>query len=174
MSGFERRMSIERCFEEGTVVPDLESTEKYHAIRELIRRAPVFGGLADVAGFERSVIAREQMQTTAFGRGVAVAHGRVDGLERVLIALGLARRGIPFDSPDGTAVRLLFVIASPPHMSREYLRALSTLVRVVRDPAMREAILAAGAAREIEGRIRQEISRCLDGGLRQAAAPLPA
>jgi len=156
------------------VVCDLQSTEKYAAIRELIRGAPVFGGLADTAGFERSVIAREQLQTTAFGHGVAVAHGRVESLERVLIALGLSRRGIPFDSPDGTPVRLLFVIASPPHMSREYLRALSTLVRVVRDPAMREAILAAEAAREIEGRIREGISGCLGRGVRQAAAPLPA
>lgn len=156
------------------MVSGLESTEKYAAIRELIRRAPVFGGLTDIGGFEKSVIARERLETTAFGRGVAVAHGRVDGLDRVLIALGLARRGIPFDSPDGTAVRMLFVIASPPHMSREYLRALSTLVRVVRDPAMRETILAAGAACEIEGRIREGISRCLDGSLRQAASPLSA
>jgi mannitol/fructose-specific phosphotransferase system IIA component (Ntr-type) len=163
-------MSIERCFEEGTVVPDLESTEKYDAIRELIRRAPVFRDLADLDAFELSVIEREQLETTAFGHGVAVAHGRVDGLARVLIGLGLAQRGIPFDSPDGAPVRLLFVIASPPHMSREYLYALSTLVRVIRDRTVREALLAAGAAREVETRIHDAISRCLELRLRLAAA----
>ena len=160
-------MNIQRCFEQGTVVPDLESIEKYDAIRELIRRAPVFGEVADRDAFERSVIEREQLQTTAFGHGVAVAHGRIEGLARVLIGLGLAREGIPFDSPDGEPVRLLFVIASPPQMSLEYLHALSTLVRVIRDGAIRDAILAAGAARQVEQRIREAFSRCLD--LRSAA-----
>ncbi len=47
-------------------------------------------------------------------------------------------------------MHLLFVIASPPQMSLEYLHALSTLVRVIRDGAIREALLAAQAAREIE------------------------
>jgi PTS system nitrogen regulatory IIA component len=164
-------MSMQRCFEEGTVVADLESSDKYDAIRELIRRAPVFRHIADRDAFERSVIERERLQTTAFGHGVAVAHGRIEGLARVLIGLGLARDGIAFDSPDGQPVRLLFVIASPPQMSLEYLHALSTLVRVIRDGAIRDALLASRAAREAEERIRDEFSRCLDLRARAEAAP---
>lgn len=167
-------MSIQRCFEDGTVVADLESTDKYDAIRELIHRAPVFRHVADRGAFERSVIEREQLQTTAFGHGVAVAHGRIEGLGRVLIGLGLARAGIAFDSPDGEPVHLLFVIASPPQMSLEYLHALSTLVRVIRDGTVREAILAARAAREIEQKIREAFSRCLDLRARAGAAPAVA
>jgi PTS system nitrogen regulatory IIA component len=162
MAASGKDMSIERCFEEGTVVPDLESTDKYDAISELIHRAPVFRELADIPAFKRSVVARERLQTTGFGRGVAVAHGRIEGLARVLIGLGLARAGIPFESPDGKPVHLLFVIASPPHMSLDYLRALSTLVRVIRNRAIREALLAGGEAREIERRIRGEFFLCLD------------
>ena len=67
-------------------------------------------------------------------------------------------------------MRLLFVIASPPHMSREHLYALSTLVRVIRDTTVREALLAAGAAREVETRIRDAISGCLELRMRRAAA----
>ncbi len=164
-------MIMHRCFEEGTVVADLGSSDKYDAIRELVRRAPVFRQIADRDAFERSVVERERLQTTAFGHGVAVAHGRIEGLARVLIGLGIARDGISFDSPDGQPVRLLFVIASPPQMSLEYLHALSTLVRVVRDGAIREALLAAHAAREVEERIREAFSRCLDLRARAAAAP---
>ena len=78
------------------------------------------------------MIARERLQSTGFGHGVAVAHGRAAGVERVLIALGLSRAGIPYDSPDGEPVRLLFVIASPLQVSLDYLQALSTLVRCLR------------------------------------------
>jgi PTS system nitrogen regulatory IIA component len=166
-------MSIHRCFEEGTVVPDLESTDKYDAIRELIRRAPVFRELSDVVAFESSVVERELLQTTGFGHGVAVAHGRIEGLARVLIGLGLSREGIAFDSPDGRPVHLLFVIASPPHMSLDYLRALSTLVRVIRNRAIREALLAGTGAREIERRIRGEFFACLDPRSRAPGGALP-
>lgn len=147
-------MNTLNCFQSGTVVPDLASPDKYQAIEELIRRAPVFSRLPDRRGFEESVLDRERLQSTGLGHGVAVAHGRASGVERVLIALGLSRTGIPFDSPDGEPVQLLFVIASPPSLSLEYLHALSTLVRCVRHRSLRESLFAADGAAAIESRIR--------------------
>jgi PTS system nitrogen regulatory IIA component len=147
-------MSILNCFQSGTVVPDLTSPDKYQAIGELIRRAPVFSRLHDRQAFEQSVLDRERLQSTGLGHGVAVAHGRTSGVERVLIALGLSRAGIPFDSPDGEPVHLLFVIASPPSMSLDYLQALSGLVRCVRHRSLRESLFAADGVAAIESRIR--------------------
>jgi PTS system nitrogen regulatory IIA component len=106
------------------------------------------------AGFEDAVITRERQQTTGFGHGVAVAHGRVKGVPRVLIALGISRAGIPFDAPDGAPVHLLFVIASPPELSLDYLQALSTLVRCLRDKTDRDRLIDAASAAEIEERMR--------------------
>jgi PTS system nitrogen regulatory IIA component len=153
---------MNHCFEPGTVVPDLRSTDKFQALRELINRAPVFRGLtgsANVAGgfcaaFAEAVIERERQQTTAFGHGVAVAHGRCEGVPRVLVALGISRTGIPYDSPDGAPVHLLFVIASPPELSLEYLQTLSTLVRCIREKPDRDSLVDAASAAEVEGRIR--------------------
>ena len=147
-------MSILNCFQSGTVVPDLASPDKYQAIGELIRRAPVFNCLPDRRAFEQSVLERERLQSTGLGHGVAVAHGRNPGVERVLIALGLSRAGIPFDSPDGEPVQLLFVIASPPSLSLDYLQALSSLVRCVRHQSLRESLFAADEVSAIESRIR--------------------
>ncbi len=157
------------CFHPGTVVPDLQSTEKYEALRELIRRAPVFRRLQDAARFEQAVIERERQQSTGFGHGVAVAHGRVEGVPRVLIALGISRPGIPFDAPDGEPVKLLFVIASPPSLSLSYLQALSTLVRCLRDQEDRDHLLHAPSAAEVERRIRAAFA----AGLERFEEPLP-
>jgi PTS system nitrogen regulatory IIA component len=151
----DKSMGVHHCFETGAVVFDLEATEKYAALRELIRRAPVFQEILDLPAFEEAVICREKLQSTGFGHGVAVAHGRIKGLPRVLIGLGLSRTGIPFDSPDGKPVRLLFVVASPQHTSIDYLQALSTLVRVLRDCALRDSLLAAGDVTEINKTIRE-------------------
>jgi mannitol/fructose-specific phosphotransferase system IIA component (Ntr-type) len=147
-------MSMHHCFQSGSVVPDLRSTDKFEALRELIRRARVFRSIDGRESFEEAVIARERQQTTGFGHGVAVAHGRVQGVPRVLIALGTSRDGIPYESPDGAPVRLLFVIASPPHLSLDYLQALSTLVRCLRDKDDRDCLIEGSSAREIEERMR--------------------
>jgi len=155
-------MSMHHCFDRGTVNPDLHSTDKFDAIRELIRHTPVFDEITDKGVFEEAVIARERLQSTGFGHGVAVAHGRADGVDRVLIALGVSRQGIAFDAPDGEPVRLLFVIASPVQVSLEYLQALSTLVRCVRHQKVRDALLAADTATGLETTIRDAFSAGLE------------
>lgn len=152
------KMSIEHCFGPGTVVSDLASTGKYDAIRELIRRAGVFGEVDDRRAFEEAVFARERLHSTGLGHGVAVAHGRTRGVRRVLIALGLSRRGISFESPDGEPVQLLFLIASPPGMTLDYLQALSTLVRCVRLQSLRESLFAAEGETAVETRMREALA----------------
>ena len=149
------RMSILHCFDQGTVVTDLLSADKFDALREVIRRAPVFREIGNLDALENAVVTREQLQTTGFGHGVAVAHGRAAGVERVLIAMGLSRTGIPFESPDGQPVRLLFVIASPLMVSLDYLHALSTLVRCLRNQPLRDRLLAARDAGEMQRQLRQ-------------------
>jgi len=159
-------MSIRHCFDQGSVVVDLQSVDKFDALRELIRRARVFREIENLPAFEEAVIARERLQSTGFGHGVAVAHGRAAGVERVLIAMGLSRSGIPYESPDKEPVRLLFVIASPLQVSLDYLQALSTLVRCLRDAPVRDSLLAALNVEEIEQRIRDAfmtgLARCDD------------
>ena len=159
-------MSILHCFDKGTVVSDLQSADKFEALREVIRRAPVFKEIGNLDALENAVVARERLQTTGFGHGVAVAHGRAAGVERVLIAMGLSRTGIPFESPDDQPVRLLFVIASPLMVSLDYLHALSTLVRCLRHQPLRDRLLAAGDAEQIQKQLRQAFTtgaeRCDD------------
>ena len=167
-------MSLNHCFEPGSVVLSLSSTSKFDALRELIRRAAVFGELTDRSGFEAAVIEREKSQSTGFGHGVAVAHGRVSDARRVLVALGLSRTGVPFQSHDGEPVHLLFVIASPPDLSLDYVQALSTLVRCLREPSVRASLLEARDEASLQAAIRRvfaaELGRCTAPGPQPCAA----
>jgi nitrogen PTS system EIIA component len=162
-------MDIDHCFQTGSVVAELSSGEKFAAIRELIRSAPVFRQIPNLSSFEEAVISREKLQSTGFGHGVAVAHGRIPGLSRVLIGFGISRPGIPFEAADGKPVHLLFVIASPPHLSLDYLQILSTLVRCLRDRPMRESIMACPGPREMEVKIREAFNTDLGRQACQAA-----
>lgn len=166
-------MGIHHCFEAGAVVSELSSTEKFSALRELIRRAPVFMEIGNLDEFEQSVVGREKIQSTGFGHGVAVAHGRIEGLPRVIIGLGVSKEGIPFNAPDGAPVRLLFVIASPKQTGIDYLQALSTLVRVIRDCSLRDALLAAMSGEDIEKTIRSAFRLSLEERVERIACTNP-
>ena len=141
------------CFTPGTVICDLDSTEKFTAIHELLIKAPVFHGVDDLDHLEQAVFNREQVQSTGLGHGVAVAHGKCTALGNIVVALGISHKGIDFDSVDGEPVRFLFVVANPPGMQLEYLLALSVLVRVIRDGRFREELLGCADALEIESRL---------------------
>lgn len=142
-------------FHTGSVVWELESTDKFSAIREVIHRAPVFRGIhtLDTHQFADIVIDREQQLSTGFGHGVAVAHGRTAAVNTSHIALGVSREGITYDAPDGKPVHLLFVVANHPDQQMDYLKIISTLARLLRNDAFRNELLACVCQDELETKL---------------------
>lgn len=145
------------CFTHGTVVCDLESTDKFHAIHELLSGAPVFRNVDEIENLEKAVVQRERLQSTGLGNGVAVAHGKSPCIGEIVMALGISRKGIEFEAIDGKPVHFLFLVANPPGMQLEYLLALSVLVRVIRDERFREELLCCYDSVEIECRLQRAI-----------------
>ncbi|MBN2737809.1 MAG: PTS sugar transporter subunit IIA [Spirochaetales bacterium] len=140
-----------RCFYPGTVEL-LDSTEKYSAIHELIQKASVFGELSSLEELERAVLWRESISSTGLGSGVAMAHGRTSGVQTTLVALGISRKGIAYNSIDGKPVHFLFLIANPPTQQTEYILTLSTLARIINNKKFRNEILDLASTRHIEER----------------------
>lgn len=83
---------------------------------------------------------REQLGTTAIGKGIAIPHCRSIATEKMTVVVGVAPEGIDFDAPDQLPVRLLFVIIAPPQ-DVTYLPFLGKLVELVRDEAARKRLL---------------------------------
>ncbi|TVQ38243.1 MAG: PTS sugar transporter subunit IIA [Spirochaetaceae bacterium] len=142
-------------FETGSVVWEIESTDKHDAIREIVFRAPVFRTVAnlDLNGFAETVIDRERIQSTGFGHGVAVAHGRTPEVVQSAVALGVSRKGIDYDSFDGRPVHLLFIVANHPEQEMDYLQILSALVTLVRNRTFRQELLACLSCDELQHKL---------------------
>lgn len=161
-------MSVESSssiFIPGSVVWDLESREKEAAIRETILRSTPFHraeGL-DVVRFVSSVLAREREQSTGFGRGIAIAHGRDDAIPTSTVALGISQQGIEFDSFDGRPVHMLFIVGSHPDRQIDYLRILSSLAVLAHDDRFRHELMNCLGAKEAE----RTVSVAFDGVLVQ-------
>ena len=83
---------------------------------------------------------REQLGTTAIGKGIAIPHCRSMATEKLAIVVGLKREGIDFDAPDQLPVKLTFVIIAPPQ-NNTYLPFLGKLVEFIRDESIRKRLL---------------------------------
>ncbi len=86
----------------------------------------------DAAPVLASLSERERLGSTGFGQGVAIPHGKVDGLERIYALFARLAEPIDYKAIDGAPVDLIFLLLSPPDAGAEHLKALAAISRVTR------------------------------------------
>lgn len=96
--------------------------------------------LAQATGLEAPAIAqalaeRERQGSTGFGGGVALPHGRLEGVARETGAFVRLKRPVPFGSVDDVPVDLLFALLAPPEAGSGHLKTLARVSRAMRIPA---------------------------------------
>lgn len=81
-----------------------------------------------------SVLAdREKIGSTGFGGGVAIPHGKIDGLEKVFGFFARLSAPVDYSAVDGMPVDLVVLLLSPPDAGAEHLKALAGVSRMFRD-----------------------------------------
>src|SRR5438067_1613013 len=75
---------------------------------------------------------REKLGSTGFGNGVAIPHGKVEGLDRIHGFVARLARPVDYQAIDGQPVDLAFLLLSPPDAGAEHLKALAAISRAVR------------------------------------------
>ena len=116
------------------VLADMTAPNKKALFQQLAAAAGTLTGVEARVIVER-LVERERLGSTGFGGGVAIPHGKVDGLDHVF---GLfVRLGTPveFQALDGLPVDLVFLLLSPPDAGVEHLKALARVSRRLRDKA---------------------------------------
>lgn len=76
---------------------------------------------------------RERLGSTGFGAGVAIPHGKVDGLTRIVAIFARLVTPVEFQSIDQLPVDLAFCLLSPPDAGADHLKALAQISRWLRD-----------------------------------------
>ena len=145
--------------EPGSIVWDLASTDKFEAIRETVLRSSTFAGIPGLnpITFSDVVVAREKEQSTGFGYGIAIAHGRSSAVFKSAVALGVSRRGIAYQSVDGLPVHLLFVVGSHPERQIDYLQILSSLANLGRNTSITRDVLSCICCEDAQSVVRNAV-----------------
>ena len=122
-----------------TVLTDLTARDKMGALEELA--APV-ARAAGVPSEEivRVLMERERLGSTGIGEGIAIPHGKLKNLERMVIAFGLSRQGVAFDAIDGLPARIFFLIITPEASTGLHLKLLARISRLLREAHIREGL----------------------------------
>ncbi|MCC7168789.1 MAG: PTS IIA-like nitrogen regulatory protein PtsN [Rhodospirillales bacterium] len=102
-----------------------------------------------------ALFAREKLGSTGLGQGVAIPHGRIKSLKEPLGALMRLSNPVPFESPDGQPVSLLFVLLVPEAATERHLQLLSELAQMFSDRALRDSLHSAPDAVSLHAAIRQ-------------------
>jgi len=112
------------------VLPDLNAGTKHDAIQQLVAALVRAGAVpaAQEAEILAAVLHREELGTTAIGRGVAVPHARHPAIPRVVASIGYSPAGVDFDSLDRKPVHLVVLVLSPLDAAAQNLRALQQVV----------------------------------------------
>ena len=115
------------------LVPQLNSDDKIGAIKELVDLLHAGGYVQDSLAFLQSVLEREALQSTILD-DVALPHARCASVNKMGLAMGIARPAIDFPSGDDRGrVDIICLIAVPAQSSDDYLTILSTLARMFSD-----------------------------------------
>ena len=129
--------------------PDLRAETKPEILRELARNITATLGALDERRIAEILNERERLGSTGIQDGIAIPHGKVPGLERIVVACGRSARGIEFDAHDAKPTHLFFVLLAPEYAAGQHLKALARLSRILKDAPFRDRLLGAADAEEM-------------------------
>src|SRR5580765_8286672 len=149
-------MRIDDFLSEEMVVSALEGRNKDDVIEELAEVVSKAHPEIDHWRLVQALEDRERLNSTALGEGVAIPHGKLPGLKRVIAAFGRSTGGIDFSSLDGKPTHLFFLLVAPEDSAGAHLKALARISRLLKDEAFRARLMSAGDAVELYRTIREE------------------
>src|SRR5712692_7913141 len=95
------------------VIPDLKGSTKTEILRELAERLTANFPEIRTNQLTAVLAERERLGSTAIGDGIAIPHGKLPGVKKILGAFGRHRKGVDFESLDGNPTQLFFVLVAP-------------------------------------------------------------
>lgn len=143
-------MQIANLISPNTIKTNLKSQDKTSVITELAELLNSSGKLSSMAQYLEDVIAREELFSTGIGFGIAIPHGKSEGVKEAFVAFGKSEKGVDFCASDGSLAHMIFLIAVPLEQSGTmHLEILAKLSRMLMHDSFREELRKATNTRKI-------------------------
>lgn len=127
----------------------LQGKDKQSVIVELVDLLNERGLLGNRDIVLEAVLAREKTRSTGIGSGVAVPHGKCNGVRELVMAFGLANEPIEFESIDGKPVKIIILLVSPANKTGPHIQALARISRLMLDGQFKQRLEEVTSAEEL-------------------------
>jgi nitrogen PTS system EIIA component len=149
-------VKISDILEMKSVIPELKGREKAAALEEMASWLAHCHSELDERKVLEVLRERERISTTAIGEGVAIPHGKLAGVDRILAVFARSREGVDFASLDGEPTHLFFALIAPENAAADHLKALARISRLLKDEGFRTRLIQAKSQQDLYNLIAEE------------------
>jgi len=142
-------MKLPEIIEENNIVPELKAKDKKGVLEELAEVISRHEPSIDKAALVKVLVERERLGSTGIGDGVAIPHGKMNGVSRPIISFGRSRQGLDFDSMDGQPAHLFFLLIAPEDSSSVHLQVLAKIAKILKNRDFRKKLMEPGTKEEL-------------------------
>jgi mannitol/fructose-specific phosphotransferase system IIA component (Ntr-type) len=133
---------LSKLLDPARITLSVQSTKRTAALNEVARLLDGHPDITNFQGFYNELLARERQDTTCLGNELALPHARTEHVKKIVLAVGRSQEGVFFENGNQT-VKLLFVLGTPKANPTDYLMVVSSLCKILKDAANRDALLSA-------------------------------
>ena len=138
-------MEIADLLAPDAVNPALKAAGKKQLLQELAHHAARLTQIPERRIFE-TLVERERLGSTGMGQGVAIPHGRLSGLGRIVGVFARLETPVAYEAVDDQPVDLVFLLLAPETAGADHLKALARVSRLLRNQPTCEKLRAATRA----------------------------
>lgn len=142
------------------VLDELKAQNKRDVLAELCGVFAKEETGADTDSILKVLLERERLGSTGIGDGIAIPHGKIQGLDGMMVSFGRSRQGISFDAMDGKPVHLFFLLMAPENSAGQHLKILARISRMLKDAAFRDRLLEVKAGDDLFKIITDKDDEC--------------
>lgn len=144
-----RYMKLSDIIKPESIVPELRSRDKRGVLAELANVVSEVEPAVDRDALVQVLEEREKLGSTGIGDGVAIPHGKLEGINNPIMSFGRSRVGVDFDSMDARPVHLFFLLVAPENSAGAHLKVLAKIAKLLKDSEFRKKLLNAKDRDEI-------------------------
>ena len=142
-------MKLSEILKPACIISDLKAHDKKGALEELSGVITDEEPSLNKGYLLQVLLERERLGSTGIGEGIALPHGKVNRLDRLLVSFGRSLDGLSFDSIDDQPAYLFFLLVAPENSAGAHLQALAKISRFLKDSNFRQRLMDAKSNAEI-------------------------
>lgn len=141
--------SIISLLNERNVFSNLENRTKKEVLTTLIQSFADDLDEAELEAIRTAVFEREKIMSTGVGKGLAIPHGKAEGIKNNYAAFALLKTPIDYKAIDGEPVSMVFLLVGPKSSNSLHIKMLSRISRLMNNNSFRDKLKECNSSEEI-------------------------